>query len=67
MLDFPQKTGFFIGFRFHKKLIPPLNAGDPLSASPAASSGMFNCEVCGKALKGKDSLRDHMLIHDGPR
>ena len=45
-------------------------AGDPLSASPAAASssfGMFNCEVCGKALKGKDSLRDHMLIHDGPR
>ena len=45
------------------------NGGDPLSVSPASSSssGIFNCEVCGKALKGKDSLRDHMLIHDGPR
>ena len=41
------------------------SSGDPLSASP--SPGMFNCEVCGKTLKGKDSLSDHMLIHDGPR
>ena len=66
----PAEYGSKSSLYTHKtKMHSGIKNDDPLSPTygmPTAPP-MFNCEVCGKALKGKDSLRDHMLIHDGPR